>query len=136
MQFSLFQALAAFKKNLYTIYGFNEDFSYYYLLAILNSRFFSNIQVNLNTGGQRDDYPAFSLKDFRNVLIPITENQEPFVKAVKTILSMDFFSSSIRLTNVYLKTYHKGKIKLLLLAYFTLRASRSQYKSFVVAHLR
>jgi adenine-specific DNA-methyltransferase len=51
----------AFKKNLYAIYNLNTSVcDYYFLLAILNSRYYSFIQVGLNASGQRDDYPSFS----------------------------------------------------------------------------
>lgn len=84
MQFAYFDTPCAFKKNLYAIYDLQDDYEWRYLLAILNSRLFSFIQVNLNTSGQRDDYPAFSLKDYRNFLIPraSTPQQKEFVSLV------------------------------------------------------
>lgn len=84
MQFAYFNMPCAFKKNLYAIYDLQGEYEWRYLLAILNSRLFSFIQVNLNTSGQRDDYPAFSLKDFRNFLIPKQSKprQKEFVNLV------------------------------------------------------
>ena len=88
LQFSFFNESAAFKKNLYAIYNLKKEFHYYYLLAILNSAFFSYIQVNLNSSGQRDDYPAFSLQDYRNFLIPdLSQNdQKSYINIVSKIL--------------------------------------------------
>ena len=90
LQFSYFDQISAFKKNLYAIYNIKKTFHYFYILAILNSKFYSYIQVNLNVSGQRDDYPSFSLKDYRNFLIPEIrfKSQEPFVRCVDQILSI------------------------------------------------
>ncbi|GBU23846.1 hypothetical protein R83H12_00465 [Fibrobacteria bacterium R8-3-H12] len=79
----------AFKKNLYAIYNLKEEFDYKYILAILNSKLFSFMQINFNTSLQRDDFPAFSLNDFREFLIPKIpkENQQPFINLVNQILS-------------------------------------------------
>jgi hypothetical protein len=90
LQFAFTEEEFAFKKNLYAIYHCYRQFDYLYLLAILNSRFFSYVQVRLNTSGQRDDYPAFSLQDFRNFMIPDIppEKQKPFIDLVDKILSI------------------------------------------------
>lgn len=89
MQFTYFDKEYAFKKNLYAIYNLKDEFSYFYLLSILNSRFYSYIQVSFNTSGQRDDFPSFSLKDYRNFLIPDINNisQQPFIEKVNKILT-------------------------------------------------
>ena len=99
LQFSYFNEIAAFKKNLYAIYNLQERFHYFYILAILNSTFYSYVQVNLNTSGQRDDYPAFSLQDYKYFLIPelSSEDQNPYVDIVTKILylteSDDYFEN-------------------------------------------
>jgi hypothetical protein len=88
LQFTFTEGGFAFKKNLYAIYNCSSQFNYFYLLAILNSKLFSYIQVGLNTSGQRDDFPAFSLKDFRNFRIPYIspKNQNPFIRFVNKVL--------------------------------------------------
>ncbi len=88
LQFTYFDAPCAFKKNLYAIYDLNREFHHYYILAVLNSSFYSFIQVNVNTSGQRDDFPSFSLQDYKNFLIPSLnlENQKPFISLVEKIL--------------------------------------------------
>ena len=75
MNLTLINNEFAFKKNLYAIYDISADFLYEYVLALLNSKLFSFIQVNYNTSLQRDDFPAFSLNDFRNFSIPTTEDR-------------------------------------------------------------
>ena len=90
LQFSYFNETAAFKKNLYAIYNLKEKFHYFYVLAILNSTFYSYVQVNLNSSGQRDDYPALSLKDYKYFLIPVLspKDQSAYVTLVSKILSI------------------------------------------------
>jgi len=88
LQFTYLDQFYAFKKNLYAIYNLNKEYKYLYLLAILNSKFFSFVQIQFNTSGQRDDFPSFSLNDFRNFLIPQvdTKKQNVFVKLVNQII--------------------------------------------------
>jgi hypothetical protein len=88
LQFHYIEEEFAFKKNLYAIYNLKEEIHYFYLLAILNSRFFSFIQITFNTSGQRNDFPAFSLKDFKEFLIPKLNEfeQKPFIELVQNIL--------------------------------------------------
>ena len=69
LQFAWFDKKMAFKKNLYAICEITED--PYFLLAILNSKLFSFIHVKANISVQRDDFPSFSLQDFRNFRIPV-----------------------------------------------------------------
>jgi len=90
MQFSYFNKTAAFKKNLYAIYNLQKRFRYFYILALLNSTFYSYVQVNINTSGQRDDYPSFSLYDYRNFLIPDLpiKDQTPYINFVIKILHL------------------------------------------------
>ena len=78
----------AFKKNLYAIYDNNKNFDLKYILAILNSKLFSYCQINFNTSLQRDDFPAFSLNDFKNFAIPIIslDEQQKFVNQVNILL--------------------------------------------------
>ncbi|MGE0085202.1 MAG: Eco57I restriction-modification methylase domain-containing protein [Desulfococcaceae bacterium] len=77
LQMTLIDEFFAFKKNLYAIYNLDENvISYETLLGILNSAFFSYIIVNSNTSGQRDDFPALSLKDFREFLVPKITKEE------------------------------------------------------------
>lgn len=85
---SIIEYDCAFKKNLYVIQRLNEDYCYEYILAVLNSKLFSFAQVNFNTSLQRDDFPAFSLKDFKSFQIPMvsTEKQEPFVRLANELL--------------------------------------------------
>ena len=89
LQFTYYDKPGAFKKNLYAIYSLNKEYDYYFLLAILNSKYFSYIQVNLNTSGQRDDFPAFSLQDFKKFLIPKLSltAQKPFIDIVEKIIT-------------------------------------------------
>ena len=88
MQFSYFNEEYAFKKNLYAIYDLNDNFHYYYVLSILNSALYSFVQVNFNTSGQRDDFPSFSLSDFKNFLIPKInkKRQSAFIDLVSQII--------------------------------------------------
>ena len=81
----------AFKKNLYAIYNLNKDYKYLYILSVLNSKLFSFIQINFNTSLQRDDFPAFSLNDFKNFNIPILQicNQLPFVEKADLMLELN-----------------------------------------------
>ena len=81
----------AFKKNLYAIYDLVIDFKYLYVLSILNSKLFSFLQFNFNTSLQRDDFPAFSLKDFRNFPIPRIDmlHQQPFIVKADLMLSLN-----------------------------------------------
>ena len=81
----------AFKKNLYAIYNLNQDYKYLYILSVLNSTLFSFIQINFNTSLQRDDFPAFSLNDFKNFNIPKIniDNQEPFIKKADLMLELN-----------------------------------------------
>lgn len=87
MQFNFVDEKFAFKKNLYAIYSIDKSISHWYLLAILNSKLYSFIHYNYNTSGQRDDFPAFSLKDYRNFLIPICteKSTKNFAKLAKEI---------------------------------------------------
>ena len=80
----------AFKKNLYAVYNLNSDYKYLYILSILNSKLFSFVQINFNTSLQRDDFPAFSLNDFKNFNIPKIEiiNQEPFIQKADLMLEL------------------------------------------------
>ncbi|MDF1883487.1 N-6 DNA methylase [Sulfurimonas sp. SAG-AH-194-C21] len=80
----------AFKKNLYAIYDLKPEYNYLYILSILNSKLFSFIQINFNTSLQRDDFPAFSLNDFRNFMLPkiIESKQEPFIEKADLMLSL------------------------------------------------
>lgn len=89
LQFTFSDGGFAFKKNLYAIYDIKNTVSPYFLLAILNSKLFSFVQVNLNSSGQRDDYPAFSLQDYKKFLIPVENDdvQEALTKLVKQILA-------------------------------------------------
>lgn len=84
LQFAYFDEEYAFKKNLYAIYDLDVAVNYFYLLAVLNSKFYSYVQVNLNTSGQRDDYPSFSLQDYKNFLIPKLRSSEQQIFSEKT----------------------------------------------------
>ena len=88
LQFAYSEGGFAFKKNLYAIYDLDREINPYFLLAILNSKFYSYVQVGLNSSGQRDDYPAFSLQDYKNFLIPsISPNeQKSFIKLAERII--------------------------------------------------
>jgi hypothetical protein len=80
----------AFKKNLYAIYDLKQEFEYKYILSILNSKLFSFCQVNFNTSLQRDDFPAFSLQDFKNFPIPniSLNDQLSFVEKSESMLTL------------------------------------------------
>ncbi len=88
----------AFKKNLYAIYNLKKEYQYLYILSILNSRLFSFIQINFNTSLQRDDFPAFSLKDFKNFNIPYTtkERQEILCEKSKKMIELNFMLQKSR----------------------------------------
>ena len=91
LQFNYVDIEFAFKKNLYAIYNLDETrFSYFYLLSILNCKLYSFLIIKLNTSSQRDDFPALSLEDFRNFLIPEISKkaQAPFIKKVEKILTL------------------------------------------------
>ncbi|MCX8473646.1 MAG: Eco57I restriction-modification methylase domain-containing protein [Sediminibacterium sp.] len=76
LQMTIIDECFAFKKNLYAIFNLNENYiNYEALLALLNSSFYSYIIINSNTSGQRDDFPALSLKDFKEFLIPKLTSQ-------------------------------------------------------------
>jgi hypothetical protein len=79
----------AFKKNLYAIYNLNDNYNYLYILSILNSKLFSFIQINFNTSLQRDDFPAFSLSDFKNFDIPIIEINSQKIFCDKADIMLD-----------------------------------------------
>ena len=76
MNLSLVDYDCAFKKNLYVIYNISSNFKSKFILAVLNSKIFSFTQVNFNTSLQRDDFPAFSLRDFKNFSIPNSTKDE------------------------------------------------------------
>ncbi len=90
LQFAYVDEVFAFKKNLYAIYNLDKNIHYFYLLTLLNSNFYSYVQINLNSSSQRDDYPAFSLKDYRSFEIPTIryEEQNIFVNLAKKILAI------------------------------------------------
>jgi len=96
LQFTYLEEIFAFKKNLYAIYDLNEDYHYYFLLAFLNSKFFSFLKVQHNSSGQRDDFPAFSLLDYKNFLIPKVDSitQAPYIEIVEKILQLTQDSST------------------------------------------
>jgi len=81
----------AFKKNLYAIYNLSEDFNYHYVLAIINSKLFSFCQVQFNASLQRDDFPAFSLNDFREFPIRklLLAEQEKYQSIVDMMLKLN-----------------------------------------------
>jgi type I restriction-modification system DNA methylase subunit len=70
MNLTYTEEVFAFRKNLYAIYDLSSTFDYFYILGILNSTLFSFMQCNFNASLQRDDFPSFSLDDFRNFPIP------------------------------------------------------------------
>ncbi|MBP7497067.1 MAG: N-6 DNA methylase [Bacteroidales bacterium] len=78
----------AFKKNLYAIYDNIPAYNLKYILSILNSKLFSYCQVNFNTSLQRDDFPAFSLNDFKEFPIPVCSlsDQRPFIEKADIML--------------------------------------------------
>ena len=90
MNFMLIDEEFAFKQSLYAIYDLKEEFDYKYILAILNSKFYSFIQANFNTSVQRDDFPKFCLKDYKEFLMPAVskEQQQPIIELVNQILSI------------------------------------------------
>ncbi len=89
----------AFKKNLYAIYKLSDKFDYKYLLAVLNSKLFSFCQFNFNSSLQRDDFPAFSLNDFREFNIPQIEEQQSFIYKAEIMLKVN------EELNVLIKTF-------------------------------
>jgi len=91
MNISYLNEQVAFKKNLYAIYKLDKKYYYLFILSILNSKLFSFIQINFNTSLQRDDFPAFSLNDFKNFVIPSInkDQQEPFVQKADLMLELN-----------------------------------------------
>jgi hypothetical protein len=79
-----------FKKNLYAIYNIKEEFSQFYILALLNSSLYSFISTKGNPALQRDDFPALSLADVRNMVIPDLDinSQQPFIDLADQILTL------------------------------------------------
>ena len=91
MNLSLVDYDCAFKKNLYIIYDIKTNFISEFILAVLNSRLFSFTQVSFNTSLQRDDFPAFSLRDFKNFSIPniALAEQHSFMEKANLMLSLN-----------------------------------------------
>src|SRR3989338_1140522 len=79
-----------FKKNLYAIYNIKDKFSPFYILALLNSSLYSFISTKGNPAIQRDDFPALSLADVRNIVVPDldTNEQQPFIDLANEILNL------------------------------------------------
>jgi len=90
LQAMLYNKTIAFKKNLYAIYDLNEDYNKEYILALINSKFYSFIATKGNPAIQRDDFPALSLADVRTFIIPKVEKntQNEFIKIVNKILEL------------------------------------------------
>jgi len=111
LKFAYYDLKGAFKKNLYAIYSLQDDYNYYSLLAILNSKLYSYIQVNVNTSGQRDDYPAFSLEDYRNFLIPDISIglQNQLINIVQDIMNITYKNSFQQSNHHILKIDHLDK---------------------------
>lgn len=103
MNITYFNEEVAFKKNLYAIYNLEKEFKYLYILSILNSKLFSFIQINFNTSLQRDDFPAFSLSDFKNFYIPKIEEviQEEFCKKSKIMLNLNVKLQEMKKSFIY-----------------------------------
>lgn len=89
LQFAWTEDKFAFKKNLYAIYKISQKYDPYYLLAILNSKLFSFVHVKANISVQRDDFPSFSLADFRNFLIPQVKEQKKIGEKAKKIETLN-----------------------------------------------
>ena len=81
----------AFKKNIYAIYNVDSKIDIRYLLAYLNSKLFSYCEVNFNSALQRDDFPAFSLNDFKEFPIPVipVAEQSCFINFVDLMLAQN-----------------------------------------------
>lgn len=103
LQFAYFDKIYAFKKNLYAIYMIDEKYDSYFLIAILNSKLFSFVHVKANVSVQRDDFPSFSLGDFRNFLIPdiAPSDQKELAKKAKeiTVLRSKFITNLEKIHN-------------------------------------
>jgi type I restriction-modification system DNA methylase subunit len=80
-----------FHKGLYAIYDLDKTFDYFYVLGILNSKLFSFMQVNFNVSLQRDDFPNFSLADYKEFPIPniLLIEQKPLIDLVKRRLKSE-----------------------------------------------
>jgi N-6 DNA Methylase len=74
LQFQKSKEKFAFKKNLYGIKITNNIWKSNSLLAVLNSNIFSYLNVFSNVAVQRDDFPSFSLQEFKNFNIPLIDN--------------------------------------------------------------
>jgi type I restriction-modification system DNA methylase subunit len=111
MNLSIVNYDCAFKKNLYAIYDISEKFNAKYILAVLNSKLFSFTQVSFNTSLQRDDFPAFSLRDFKNFSIPKLQlnKQMMFENSVDNMLIK---TKDFQIIESKLQTYLKQKFNL------------------------
>ncbi|SJZ67863.1 Eco57I restriction-modification methylase domain-containing protein [Selenihalanaerobacter shriftii] len=101
LMFTYVDSSFAFKKNLYAICLEDENYLNKYLLAILNSKLYSYIQIKTNPSLQRDDFPSFSLNDFRNFKIPkiSKEKQQPFIKKADFMIEGNKKLAQLRQTN-------------------------------------
>lgn len=92
MQFTLQNSgeYFAFKKNLYGIAINNHQYLPEYILSILNSRILSYIYVDCNPALQRDDFPSYSLAEFKDFKIPdiSKEDQAPFIAHGQKMLDL------------------------------------------------
>jgi len=86
----LYNKISAFKKNIYAIYDLDENYYKEYILALINSKFYSFIATKGNPAIQRDDFPALSLADVRTFIIPKVEKtiQNEFVRIVNKITEL------------------------------------------------
>lgn len=80
----------AFKKNLYGIAINNDKYLPEYILSILNSRIFSYIYVDCNPALQRDDFPSYSLAEFKDFKIPVIskKDQLPLITHAQKMLNL------------------------------------------------
>ena len=111
MNLTLIDYDCAFKKNLYIIYNLESNFLYEYILSILNSRIFSFTQLNFNTSLQRDDFPAFSLMDFKNFAIPNIRIEKQLIFKEKADLMLSLNKELQEVSSKFGK-YFSGQFKI------------------------
>ena len=103
MNLSIIDYDCAFKKNIYVIYDLDTNkFLLEYILSILNSKLFSFIQVNFNASLQRDDFPAFSLRDFKNFSVAKNSIDNQLIFSKKVVLILNYNDNLQEIANLFL----------------------------------
>ncbi|QNE39103.1 N-6 DNA methylase [Hymenobacter sp. NBH84] len=77
------------KKDFYSIKITNSEFSYKYILSIINSSLISYLKTKASTAATKDDFSQLTLGDVRNIPIkPLSPaEQQPFIAAAEALLA-------------------------------------------------